>query len=238
MPLFTPAALVSIAIAAAPTPPAAASTAAPPAASAPAGPAYRPYDRIVAIVGDRAILQSELLTRARPFHAKLGEVPEKDRATLAKQVYHELAERMVDEMLERDFAERQHITVTSAEIDQALDTIAKQNNADVKTVLAEAKKLGLTEDEYRGEISRQVLEGKLIAVLGGTSQIKIDDSEVKARYEDLKKQVKDPKDLKDLATLAPAIKQQLMMEKVELFRRQFVERLRVDTYVEIRVEAP
>lgn len=205
--------------------------------AAPTAPAYRSYDRVIAIVGDRAILQSELLTRARPFHAKLADVPEKDRATLTKQVYRELADRMVDEILERDFAERNHVTVTAGEVDQALATIAQQNGADVKTVMAEAKKVGLSEDEYRAEIARQVLEGKLIAMLGGTTQIHVDDAEIKARYEDLKKQVKDPKDLKDIATLAPMIKQQLIMEKVETFRREFVARLRVDTYVEIRVEA-
>ncbi|CAN5465432.1 hypothetical protein BH09MYX1_BH09MYX1_26030 [soil metagenome] len=241
----TLAALVSVILSAAPqaTP---TTTAPPPAVTAPAAPVapvtpiaggYRAYDRIIAIVGEHAILQSELLTRARPFHAKLGDIPEKDRANLTKQVYHELAERMVDEILEREFAERNHITVAAAEIDQALSTIAQQNQADVKTVYAEAKKIGLSEEEYRGEIARQVLEGKLIALLGGTQQIKVDDAEIKARYEDLKKQVKDPKDLKDLQTLAPMIKQQLMLEKVEAFRRDFIARLRLDTYVEIRVEA-
>ena len=241
MPVPTLAALVSVVLAAAPAaaPTTTTASATPaPAATAPSGPVYRPYDRIIAIVGDRPILQSELLIRARPFHAKLGEVPEKDRPALTKQVYHELAERMVDEILERDFAERNHVAVTAAEIDQALATVAQQNNADLKTVLAEAKKIGLSEEEYRAEIGRQVLEGKLISMLGGTAQMKVDDAEVKARYDELKKQVKDPKDLKDIASVAPMIKQQILMEKVETFRREFVARLRVDTYVELRVEAP
>ena len=234
-------AFVSIVLAAAPA--GSAATPPPPASTATAPPAggalpYRAYDRIIAIVGDRPILQSELLSRARPFHAKLGDVPEKDRATLTKQVYRELAERMVDEILERDFAARNNVSVTPAEIDQALATIAQQNNATVQVVYAEAKKIGLSEAEYRAEIERQVLEGKLIAMLGGTTQVKVDDAEIRARYEELKKQVKDPKDLKDLATLAPMIKQQVMLEKVEGFRRDFVARLRLETYVEIRVEAP
>ncbi len=229
-------AFVSVVVAAAPAAPAVTATTAPPAA--PAAGAFRPYDRVIAIVGDRPIFQTELLQRARPFHAKLGEVAEKDRAALTKQVYRELAERMVDELLERDFAARNHVTVTSAEVDQALDTIAKQNHADVKTVFAEAKKLGLSEDEYRTEIERQVLEGKLVALLGGTTQVQVSDAEARARYEELKKQVKDPKDLKDFKDLEPMIKQQVMLEKVEGFRRDFVARLRADTYVEIRVEEP
>jgi parvulin-like peptidyl-prolyl isomerase len=218
--------------------PATAAPATPATATPGNGPAFRGYDRVIAIVGDRAIFQTDLLKRARPFHAKLADVPEKDRATLTKQVYRELTERMVDEVLERDFAQRNHITVTAQDVDQALQTVAAQNNADLKTVFAEAKKIGLSEDEYRTEIERQILEGKLMALLGGATQIQVDDAEVKARYEELKKQVKNPGDLKDLATLAPMIKQQLAMEKVESFRRDFVARLRADTYVEIRVEAP
>lgn len=201
-------------------------------------PAVRPYDRIVALVGDHVILLSELQGRAKPFADKLKEMPDKDRPALEKRLMRELCERMVDELLEGDAAEKLHLTVDEAEVAEGLKNIAAQNGVDVKTVIGEAARLGLTEPEYKLELRRQLLEGKLLRMLGGSIVAQINPADVKARYEELKKQVKDPKDLKDFATIEPALTQQIALERLEAFRRDMVERMRLSTYVEIRVDKP
>ncbi|HEX7601256.1 MAG TPA: SurA N-terminal domain-containing protein [Polyangiaceae bacterium] len=201
-------------------------------------PAVRPYDRIVALVGDHVILLSELQGRAKPFTDKLKEIPDKDRPALEKRLMRELCERMVDEAIEGDAAEKLHLTVDDAEVAEGLKNIAAQNGVDVKTVLGEAARLGLSEPEYRGELRRQLIEGKLLRMLGGSVVASISPADVKARYEELKKQVKDPKDLKDFASIEQALTQQIALERLEAFRRDMVERMRSSTYVEIRVDRP
>ena len=201
-------------------------------------PAARPYDRIVALVGDHVILLSELQGRAKPFTDKLKEIPDKDRPALEKRLMRELCERMVDEVIEGDAAEKLHLTVDDAEVAEGLKNIAAQNGVDVKTVLGEAARLGLSEPEYRNELRRQLLEGKLLRMLGGSVVASISPADVKARYEELKKQVKDPKDLKDFASIEQALTQQIALERLEAFRRDMVERMRSSTYVEIRVDRP
>jgi len=201
-------------------------------------PAVRPYDRIVAVVGDHVLLLSELQGRAKPFADKLREIPEKDRPALEKRLMRELCERMVDETLEADAAEKLSITIVDAEIEDALKNIAQQNGVDVKAVLSEAARLGLTEVEYRKELRRQLLEGKLLRMLGGSVVASITPADVKARYEEEKKHVKDPKDLKDFATLEPILTQQMQLERLEAFRRDMIDRLRSATYVEVRVDKP
>lgn len=201
-------------------------------------PAVRPYDRIVAIVGDHVLLLSELQGRVKPFTDKLKEVPDKDRPALEKRLMRELCERMVDETLEGDAAEKLHLIINDAEVDEGLKNIAAQNAVDVKTVLAEAARLGLSETEYKTELRRQLLEGKLLRTLGGAVVASIKPADVKARYEELKKQVKDPKDLKDFAAIEPALTQQLALERLEAFRKDMIDRMRAFTYVEIRVDRP
>lgn len=201
-------------------------------------PAVRPYDRIVAIVGDHVLLLSELQGRVRPFTDKLKEVPDKDRPAIEKRLMRELCERMVDETLEGDAAEKLNLTINDAEVDEGLKNIAAQNGVDVTTVLAEAARLGLSETEYKTELRRQLLEGKLLRMLGGAVVASINPADVKARYEELKKQVKDPKDLKDFAALEPALTQQLALERLEAFRKDMLDRMRASTYVEIRVDRP
>ena len=201
-------------------------------------PAVRPYDRIVALVGDHVLLLSELQGRAKPFTDKLKEVPDKDRPALEKRLMRELCERMVDETLEADAAERLHITVADSDVEEGLKNIAAQNAVDVKTVLAEAARLGLSEGEYRKELRRQLLEGKLLRTLGGAVVASISPADVKARYEEEKKRLKDPKDLKDFATLEPILTQQMALERLEAFRRDMIDRMRSATYVEVRVDRP
>ena len=203
-----------------------------------AAPAVRPYDRIVAVVGDHVLLLSELQGRARPFTDKLKEVPDKDRGGLEKRLMRELCERMVDEVLEVDAAEKLHITIADSEVEDGLRNIAAQNGVDVKTVLGEAARLGLSEPEYRNELRRQLLEGKLLRMLGGSVVASISPADVKARYEELKKQVKDPKDLKDFASIEPALTQQIALERLEAFRKDLIDRMRSSTYVEVRVDRP
>src|SRR5690606_19312633 len=85
-------------------------------------------ERVVAVVGERAILLSDLKQRATPFLMKvLGqEMPDAKSNAAISQVFRATLDRMVEEELEHKAAAQAHITVTSEEIDQALRVIASQ----------------------------------------------------------------------------------------------------------------
>jgi peptidyl-prolyl cis-trans isomerase SurA len=140
-------------------------------------------ERVVAIVGERAILMSDLRERAQPFLARVyQEVPAgAQRAAATSQLYKTLIERMVDEELEQRAANRAKIVVNSREVDEALARIAAQNGITVDALVDEAVKSGLSERHYRNEVRRQVLEAKLLN-LRVQGRIRVTEEDLRAAY--------------------------------------------------------
>ena len=121
-------------------------------------------ERVVAVVGERPILLSDLLRRAEPHVARMRDAvrDEAARAAAESELHRELLERMIDERLEEVAADRAHVAVTPDEIDGALRSIAFQARLTVAELVGEAARQGLTEQGYRDELRRQVLEAKLL----------------------------------------------------------------------------
>jgi peptidyl-prolyl cis-trans isomerase SurA len=121
-------------------------------------------ERVVAVVGDRAILLSDVRERAKPFLVRIHqEVPAgAQRSAAISQTYKTLLERMVDEELEQRAANRSNIVVSAREVDEAISRIAAQNGLTIEQLITEATRSGLTESQYRSEVRRQVLEAKLL----------------------------------------------------------------------------
>jgi len=140
-------------------------------------------ERIVAIVGERAILLSDLRLRSRPFLTRAyDQYPEgPQRAAATSQIYKVVLDRMVEEELEDEAARRAGITVTSEEVDQALERVAIQNGLSPAVILAEAQSSGMTTEQYRDELRRQVLQAK-IGNVRLQSRVKIGESDLRAAY--------------------------------------------------------
>src|SRR5258708_16652869 len=75
-------------------------------------------ERVVAVVGDHAILLSDMRQRARPYLARIQTMypPGAQQAAAQSQLYKDLLQRMVDERVEQQPAEKAHITVTTDDI--------------------------------------------------------------------------------------------------------------------------
>jgi peptidyl-prolyl cis-trans isomerase SurA len=151
-------------------------------------------ERIVAVIGEHAILLSDLRARARPFLLRIASQPLDDaqRAAATTQVYSQMLARMVDEELEERAANQSHVSITPREIDNALARVAAQNNVSEEKVVAEAMASGLTEVQYRQEIRRQLLEAKLmnLRVQGRLNVTEADlESEYQAIVRDERKQL-------------------------------------------------
>ncbi len=142
-------------------------------------------ERIVAVVGDHAILLSELRERARPFLVRIYQETRAgaERNAAISQIYREVLDRMIDEQVEERAAARARIVVTSQEIDAAMQRIAGQNGLSVAELVSEATRSGMTEQEYRKEIRRQVLDAKLMN-LRLQGRIRITEDDLQAEYRD------------------------------------------------------
>jgi peptidyl-prolyl cis-trans isomerase SurA len=140
-------------------------------------------ERVVAIVGERPILLSELRHRARPFlYRIIVTTPNAAQQAAAEtEMFRELLNRMIDDRLEEQAADKAHLTVTSEEVDQALRNIAQSAHLPVADLLGEAKRQGLTEQDYRDEIRRQVLEGKLVQ-LRVRGRVRVTDQDSRTAY--------------------------------------------------------
>ena len=141
-------------------------------------------ERIVATVGERAILLSDLRRRAEPFMLQVQQtVPAgAQRNAAISQVYKAVLQKIVDEELMEKAAAQAKVTITPTEIDEALKRVAQQNKLSVEQVLAEAGRAGMTEAKYREELRRQLLEAKLMNVrLQG--RIRITDEDLRAAFQ-------------------------------------------------------
>ena len=190
-----------------------------------------PYvDRVAAVVGDHVVLLSEVRARAtlvaRTQHATLQQMTD--------AVLHEVTERLVEERLEENEADRLKIVVAPDEIDHAVEQLAQGNQTSVQTLLKTVESQGVKAEELREALRRQLLEGKLLLLRGNQMQ-RIDEKDLRARYEQMKKQMKDPKDLKSYDELKNEILNELLQERIQALREDWMAQLRARTYVEIRV---
>ena len=143
-------------------------------------------ERIIAVVGERAILMSDLRERARPLLVRINqELPAgAQRSAAISQLYKSVVERLVDEELISRVARKSKIVISDKEVDNALTTLARQNNITIERLLLEARAQGQTDAKYRDEIRRQLLEYRVMNVrLQGRVQVR--DEDVRRSYRDI-----------------------------------------------------
>lgn len=141
-------------------------------------------ERVVAVIGDRPILQSELRARAKVFLLEIAKKmpPGPQQAAAESQIFKELIERMIDDELETQAADKAKITVTPAELDKAIGDLAAQQGTTVEGLVRTAQQSGLSEQDYRDELRRQLLEGKMLQLRIG-DRLRITEEDLKGMFE-------------------------------------------------------
>jgi peptidyl-prolyl cis-trans isomerase SurA len=169
-------------------------------------------ERVVAVIGDRPILWTDLLHRALSGRIQIR-MQTHDANVIGVQeqeMFRELLDRMIDDRLEEQSAERAHLAVSREEIDRGLANIAAQaqgqqgHAVSVDDVLAEVRRRGLSEQDFRDEIRRQILEGKLIE-LRVRPRVRVTDQDAHAAYQHWVQEMRDqqPVDVRILALRLP-----------------------------------
>lgn len=145
------------------------------AAVAPSARAVGDLDRILAIVNDDVITESELSSRLAQTKRQLA--LDKIKLPTDEVLRRQLLEHMVMEQLQLQLAERAGIRVTDADVDQALEKIAQSNKMNVtefrRMLVREGLDLQAHAAQLRSQLTiRQLLEREI------NNRVTVSESEV------------------------------------------------------------
>jgi peptidyl-prolyl cis-trans isomerase SurA len=192
-------------------------------------------ERVVAVIGERPILLSELRHRAVPSRLQIRMHTRDDNTISAQEneLYKELLNRMIDDRLEEQQADKARLNVPPEEIDRAILQLVENAhrsgnpNVTVRDVVGEVARQGMTEQDFREEIRRQLLEGKLIE-LRVRPRVRVTEQDARAAYQHWVQQLHDEQ-LVDFRYLALRVLPQWSQEQVgarEALAQELVRRAR------------
>lgn len=122
----------------------------------------RTLDRVAAVVGGRVILLSEVREAATPWLAVVRDQDALARARAEAKVLHETCERMIDDTLVQDEADRLHLTVSDDEVTRMIGQVAQTNHVSVEQLIAVAVNQGFDDKSYRASVRAQVLSLRVL----------------------------------------------------------------------------
>lgn len=117
-------------------------------------------DRIVAIVNDDVITESQLAARLTETRKQLA--GQKIALPPEPVLQRQMLEQMVVERLQLQMAERAGIRVSDADVERAIETLARRNKLDKEGLQARLKRDGVDPPAFRDQIRNQLLIEQLI----------------------------------------------------------------------------
>ncbi len=145
-------------------------------------------DRVVAVVGDQVILDSEL-TRQTVRHPRyqevMSELPQSASAELVAQKRRDVESEVLDELIDLELlraeGRRYEIRVTEADIEQALPNVAAQYGLTVTELKqqVEASDEYASWIEYREDLRDQILQYRVSQMLASWS---VSEAQVREHY--------------------------------------------------------
>lgn len=137
--------------------------------------AVQPLDRIVAVVNDQVILQSELNDALKSVQQQYADHPEQlpPMDVLQPQVLN----RLILMRVQTQKAQEQGMRVSDAELDQAVEGVAQQNKMTVDQLRGEVERSGASYAAFRQQLGDQLLVQRLHQSVVQDS-VAITDSEI------------------------------------------------------------
>ena len=127
--------------------------------AAPAQPSAQTLDKIVAVVGDGVILESELDQAVARIRARAGQRADQMPPNILRS---QVLDQLIMQRLQIQRAEERGIEVSQQEIDGGIARIAQQNNMDMQQFMrAVAADSSMTMDQLRTQIREELLVSKL-----------------------------------------------------------------------------
>ena len=150
--------------------------------------AAKVVDRIVAVVNDEIILESEVDQAAQGMLRAPIDLSSPDGRKQWLDHRRKTLDTLVDHKLVRQQASELKLAVTMEEVERALEEVKKQNQLEDAQFVEALKQQGFTLEAYRRDLKQQMLEMKVMntAVL---SRIRVSDEEVKVAYNQRERQL-------------------------------------------------
>jgi len=144
-------------------------------------------ERVVAVVNDAVILQSELDARLIPVRAEAEQIqdPTERKRRLAKLSSQVLDEMVNEELIVQSAAEAK-IEVDSSEVQAALDQIKEENKLDDAGLAQALSAQGYTLQNYKQDLRRQLLRLRAVNQLVAP-KVQVTEEDVKARYDQMQR---------------------------------------------------
>jgi len=143
----------------------------------------RVVEKIVALVGDDIVLQSEVEDRAAPLMAEIAAIANPtEREARTNAIRREVLERLIDDQLLAQQATELKLTVGNDEIDRAIEQIKRDYSLTDEQLKDELRKQGLSMATYRQNTKKEILKYRVINIAVG-SKINVGDSEVQSYYD-------------------------------------------------------
>lgn len=142
-------------------------------------------ERVVAVVNDDAIFLSELRQKAAPFLQRAMQAPtDAQRMQAIEQIYTQLLDRMIDERLILQAADEDDVTVSTTEVNQAIENVRTQSGLEDREFWQAVAGQGFTPAQYRRDVRQQLLRLKVLnqRVRG---RVNITEEDVRRRYDEM-----------------------------------------------------
>jgi peptidyl-prolyl cis-trans isomerase SurA len=136
-------------------------------------------DGIAAQVGNRIVLVSEVMRVVGPQEAAMraAGAPESEIAALRARALESLIEaRLIEEIVQRA-----ELYVSDEEVDQTIASIAEENGLSFEQLKANVVFHGMSFEEYRSQIKRDLERRNVVAVVG--AKVSVDESDTRRLYE-------------------------------------------------------
>lgn len=148
-----------------------------------AKPRKRVVERVVAVVNDAIVLESELTQRAAPL---LGEVEKATDSREKKRQAQNLLGQALDEMIAEELmmqaATEAQLEVTDDQVKKALDEVKAQNKLSEEQFEEALSAQGYTLSQYKRDLRKQLLRLRAVNVLV-RQRVSVSDEEVRTYYD-------------------------------------------------------
>ncbi|WP_028581120.1 SurA N-terminal domain-containing protein [Desulfogranum japonicum] len=120
-------------------------------------------DKSVAVVNNDIITMSEVNELGQPMFQKAAtEVPSEQLPTVMAQIRQNVIQKLIDRKLLVQEAARLNISVSDAEVNNAIERIISRNRVSRDQFLEDLKDIGMDETQYREDLKEQILSSKLV----------------------------------------------------------------------------
>lgn len=141
-------------------------------------PALIILDRIVAVIDDDVIMQSEVSARMKAIKTQIRRNSPRASVPPDDEMISQIIDRLVIESIQLQMADRAGVRVSDSELNDAMRSIAKQNNLTLEQFQQAILKDGVSYVEMRDQIRRELKIGRVQkGIMRG--RIKITEQEVR-----------------------------------------------------------